>query len=87
MRIAALERHIEVTLLVRTSRGSRLSLDGQVFLPHAKKVVAAIEQAERPCAPEAVSCVSMSSIGASPRPRPSTGFSAPTPRRTWTRSR
>ncbi|MGW2231526.1 LysR family transcriptional regulator [Streptomyces formicae] len=47
-RIAALERHIAVTLLVRTSRGSRLSLDGQVFLPHARKVLAAIEQAVRP---------------------------------------
>ncbi|MEU6676630.1 LysR family transcriptional regulator [Streptomyces sp. NPDC046925] len=45
-RIAALERHIEVALLVRTSRGSRLSLDGQVFLPHAKKILAAVEQAE-----------------------------------------
>ncbi|MEU5019343.1 LysR family transcriptional regulator [Streptomyces angustmyceticus] len=50
-RIAALERHIEVTLLVRTSRGSRLSLDGQVFLPHAKKVLAAIEQAEQAVRP------------------------------------
>ncbi|MFH8443242.1 LysR family transcriptional regulator [Streptomyces sp. NPDC018026] len=46
-RIAALERHVAVTLLVRSSRGSRLSLDGQVFLPHAKKVLTAIEQAER----------------------------------------
>jgi len=50
-RIAALERHVEVTLLVRTSRGSRLSLDGQVFLPHAKKVLAAIEQAEQAVRP------------------------------------
>ncbi|MFE2194666.1 LysR family transcriptional regulator [Streptomyces olivaceus] len=50
-RIAALERHIEVTLLVRTSRGSRLSLDGQVFLPHAKKVLAAVEQAEQAVRP------------------------------------
>lgn len=46
-RFAALERHIEVTLLVGTSRGSQLSLDGQVFPPHAKKVLAAVEQAER----------------------------------------
>ncbi|WP_189176761.1 LysR family transcriptional regulator [Streptomyces lasiicapitis] len=50
-RIAALERHLEVTLLVRTSRGSRLSLDGQVFLPHAKKVLAALEQAEQAVRP------------------------------------
>ncbi|BDD69628.1 LysR family transcriptional regulator [Streptomyces anthocyanicus] len=46
-RIAALERHVAVTLVVRSSRGSRLSLDGQVFLPHAKKVLTAVEQAER----------------------------------------
>lgn len=50
-RIAALERHLEVTLLARTSRGSRLSLDGQAFLLHAKKVVAAIEQAEQAVRP------------------------------------
>ncbi|MFD5699755.1 LysR family transcriptional regulator [Streptomyces lasiicapitis] len=50
-RIAALERHLEVALLVRTSRGSRLSLDGQVFLPHAKKVLAALEQAEQAVRP------------------------------------
>ncbi|MFE9706108.1 LysR family transcriptional regulator [Streptomyces sp. NPDC005930] len=50
-RIAALERHTEVALLVRTPRGSRLSLDGQVFLPHAKKVLAAVEQAEQAVRP------------------------------------
>ncbi|MFF3956010.1 LysR family transcriptional regulator [Streptomyces sp. NPDC001890] len=50
-RIAALERHLEAMLLVRTSRGSRLSLDGQLFLPHAKKVVAAMEQAEQAVRP------------------------------------
>lgn len=50
-RIATLERHIGVTLLVRTSRGSRLSLDGQVFLPHAKKVLATVEQAEQSVRP------------------------------------
>ncbi|CAL9672793.1 LysR family transcriptional regulator [Streptomyces sp. enrichment culture] len=50
-RIAALERHVGVALLVRTSRGSRPSLDGQVFLPHAKQVLAAIEQAERAVRP------------------------------------
>ncbi|SIO86777.1 LysR family transcriptional regulator [Nocardiopsis sp. JB363] len=50
-RIAALEKHIEVTLLVRTSRGSRLNMDGQVFLPHAKKVLATIEQAEQAVRP------------------------------------
>lgn len=44
-RIATLEKELEVPLLVRTSRGSRLSLDGQVFLPHAKKVLTTVEQA------------------------------------------
>ncbi|MEU3570350.1 LysR family transcriptional regulator [Kitasatospora sp. NPDC036755] len=50
-RIAALERHLEVTLLVRTSRGSRLSLDGQAFLPHAIKALTALEQAEQAVRP------------------------------------
>ncbi|MEV3874691.1 LysR family transcriptional regulator [Streptomyces sp. NPDC049906] len=50
-RIAALEGQTGVTLLVRTSRGSRLSLDGQVLLPHARKVLAALEQAERAVRP------------------------------------
>ncbi|BBF99238.1 MULTISPECIES: LysR family transcriptional regulator [Pseudonocardia] len=50
-RIAALERHVGATLLVRTSRGSRLSVDGQIFLPHAKKVMATIEQAEHAVRP------------------------------------
>ncbi|MFE7563197.1 LysR family transcriptional regulator [Kitasatospora sp. NPDC057500] len=50
-RIAALERHLGVTLLVRSSRGSRLSLDGQVFLPHAKRALTALEQAERAVRP------------------------------------
>lgn len=50
-RIATLERHLEVALLVRTSRGSRLSLDGQVFLPHAKKILTTTEQAEQAVRP------------------------------------
>lgn len=50
-RIVGLERNLGVSLLVRTSRGSRLSLDGQVFLPHAKKVLAALEQAEQAVRP------------------------------------
>ncbi|MEU5402839.1 LysR family transcriptional regulator [Streptomyces sp. NPDC005963] len=50
-RIAALERHIGARLLVRTSRGSRLSVDGQIFLPHAKRIVVAIEQAEQAVRP------------------------------------
>jgi len=50
-RIATLEKHLEVPLLVRTSRGSRPSLDGQVFLPHAKKILTTIEQAEQAVRP------------------------------------
>ncbi|WP_338486108.1 LysR family transcriptional regulator [Streptomyces sp. SCSIO 75703] len=50
-RIACLEGHLGVPLLVRTSRGSRLSLDGQVFLPHARKVLAAVEQAAQAVRP------------------------------------
>ncbi|MER7172206.1 LysR family transcriptional regulator [Streptomyces mesophilus] len=50
-RIAALERHTGVTLLIRTPRGSRPSVDGQVFLPHAKRVLAAIGQAEQAVRP------------------------------------
>jgi DNA-binding transcriptional LysR family regulator len=50
-RILGLERNLGVSLLVRTSRGSRPSLDGQVFLPHAKKVLAALEQAEQAVRP------------------------------------
>ncbi|MFB6507350.1 LysR family transcriptional regulator [Streptomyces sp. NPDC002466] len=50
-RIATLEKHLEVTLLVRTSRGSRMSPHGQVFLPHAKKVLTVVEQAEQAVRP------------------------------------
>lgn len=50
-RIAALEGHLSVTLLVRTARGSRPSLDGQVLLPHAKQVLAALDRAERAVRP------------------------------------
>jgi DNA-binding transcriptional LysR family regulator len=50
-RIAGLEKNLGVVLLVRTSRGSRLSLDGQVFLPHAKKVLVTLEQAEQSVRP------------------------------------
>ncbi|GAB3671119.1 LysR family transcriptional regulator [Saccharopolyspora tripterygii] len=50
-RIAALERHLQVALLVRTPRGSRPSLDGQAFLPHAKEVLAAVERSEQAVRP------------------------------------
>lgn len=45
-RVAVLEERLGVVLLVRTARGSRLSPDGQVLLPHARKVLAALEAAE-----------------------------------------
>ncbi|WP_082375342.1 LysR family transcriptional regulator [Pseudonocardia sp. HH130629-09] len=51
-RVAALEKHLGVTLLVRSSRGSRASLDGQAFLPHAKKILAAVEQAQQAVHPQ-----------------------------------
>ncbi|WP_229398814.1 LysR family transcriptional regulator [Micromonospora okii] len=38
-RIAALERNLGVSLLVRTARGARLSVDGQAFLPHARELL------------------------------------------------
>lgn len=50
-RIVGLEKRLGVTLLIRTSRGSRLSLDGKVFLPHAKKVMATLEEAEQAVRP------------------------------------
>ncbi|MFH9728780.1 LysR family transcriptional regulator [Streptomyces sp. NPDC017260] len=50
-RIMGLEKSLGVALLVRTPHGSRLSLDGHVFLPHAKKVLAALEQAEQAVRP------------------------------------
>lgn len=50
-RVAVLEKSLGVVLLVRTARGSHLSLDGQVLLPHARKALAALEEAERAVRP------------------------------------
>ncbi|MEU0933778.1 LysR family transcriptional regulator [Embleya sp. NPDC005971] len=44
-RIAALERDLGVQLFVRTARGAQLTIDGQVFLPHARTLLHAEEQA------------------------------------------
>lgn len=44
-RVATLERSLGVTLLVRSGRGVHLSVDGQVFLPHARELVRAAERA------------------------------------------
>ncbi|MFD3438957.1 LysR family transcriptional regulator [Streptomyces sp. NPDC058685] len=44
-RIAALEKALGVRLFTRTPRGARLTLDGQVFLPHARELLRAEERA------------------------------------------
>ncbi|MFE9611691.1 LysR family transcriptional regulator [Streptomyces sp. NPDC006012] len=38
-RIAALENELGVRLFTRTARGARLTVDGQVFLPHARDLL------------------------------------------------
>lgn len=44
-RIAALEKDLGVPLFTRTARGARLTIDGQAFLPHARGLLQAEEQA------------------------------------------
>jgi DNA-binding transcriptional LysR family regulator len=44
-RIAALEKLLGVRLFTRTARGARLTLDGRTFLPHARKLLEAEQQA------------------------------------------
>ncbi|MEJ8633362.1 MULTISPECIES: LysR family transcriptional regulator [Streptomyces] len=44
-RVAALEKALGVRLFTRTPRGARLTLDGQVFLPHARDLLRAAERA------------------------------------------
>ncbi|GAA1785527.1 LysR family transcriptional regulator [Actinomadura chokoriensis] len=44
-RIASLERELAVRLFTRTARGVELTLDGQVFLPHARSIVAGVDRA------------------------------------------
>ncbi|MGW0534111.1 LysR family transcriptional regulator [Streptomyces sp. NPDC003032] len=44
-RIAALEKELAVRLFTRTARGARLTIDGQVFLPHARELLQAEERA------------------------------------------
>ncbi|MFB4301770.1 LysR family transcriptional regulator [Actinomadura sp. NTSP31] len=44
-RIAALEKELGVRLFTRTARGSRLTIDGQAFLPHARTLLQAEERA------------------------------------------
>jgi DNA-binding transcriptional LysR family regulator len=40
-RVAALEKSLGVPLFTRTARGARLTVDGQVFLPHARALLRA----------------------------------------------
>ncbi|ACU37514.1 LysR family transcriptional regulator [Actinosynnema mirum] len=51
-RVGALERAVGVALFARTPRGVRLTLDGAVFLPHARAVLRAVERAARSVRPE-----------------------------------
>jgi DNA-binding transcriptional LysR family regulator len=44
-RVAALEKQLAVRLFTRTARGARLTVDGQVFLPHARDLLRAEERA------------------------------------------
>ncbi|MBA0050922.1 LysR family transcriptional regulator [Streptomyces sp. AJS327] len=44
-RVAALERELGVQLFVRDARGSRLTIDGQAFLPHARTLLHSAERA------------------------------------------
>ncbi|TDU90138.1 DNA-binding transcriptional LysR family regulator [Kribbella voronezhensis] len=44
-RIAGLERVLGVLLLVRSARGTSLSIDGQAFLPHARELLRVADRA------------------------------------------
>ncbi|MER5227200.1 LysR family transcriptional regulator [Streptomyces flaveus] len=44
-RIAVLEKHLGVRLFTRTARGAQLTVDGRVFLPHARELLRAEERA------------------------------------------
>jgi len=44
-RIATLERQLQVSLFVRSARGTQLSAHGQAFLPHARDLIRAAERA------------------------------------------
>ncbi|MGW2724436.1 LysR family transcriptional regulator [Streptomyces sp. NPDC001492] len=44
-RVAALEKDLGARLFTRTARGAQLTVDGQVFLPHARELLKAEERA------------------------------------------
>lgn len=45
-RVAALEKDLGVRLFARTPRGARLTVDGEVFLPHARELLRVEERAD-----------------------------------------
>lgn len=45
-RIAALEKDLAVRLFTRTARGTKLTIDGQAFLPHARELLRVAERAD-----------------------------------------
>jgi DNA-binding transcriptional LysR family regulator len=45
-RIAALEKDLDVRLFTRTARGTKLTIDGQAFLPHARELLRVAERAD-----------------------------------------
>lgn len=45
-RVAALEKELGVRLFTRTARGTRLTVDGQAFLPHARELLRVAERAD-----------------------------------------
>lgn len=51
-RIAALEGDLDARLLVRSSRGVRLTIDGQAFLPHARRLLDTADRALDSVRPE-----------------------------------
>ncbi|WP_428964788.1 LysR family transcriptional regulator [Micromonospora fluostatini] len=50
-RVAALEQAVGAVLFARTTRGVRLTLDGQTFLPHARELLRAAERARNAVRP------------------------------------
>jgi DNA-binding transcriptional LysR family regulator len=58
--IRALERDVGVALLERSSRGSKLTSSGEVFLQHARTIIASIDRAR--CAARATAAIQPESL-------------------------